>query len=135
MFPWFLVGKIGLVVVALGLLYGGYKVVGNHFKGIQNLETTISNERDRANRAEVSLGALEMTVDLREQFALDKATIRADSQARIDAIRDETNKDKAVLTDRERITKLSVAKPKLMERMGNRATEKIFNDLEVIYNN
>lgn len=125
-------GVAGLMLTGMGLW--AYRAVQNHFIGIDNIRVELGNERDRANRAEVSLGALEQTVALREQHALALTEIRAESQDKIDEIRDRSNKNKEVLEDKERLKRVAIAKPELVERMSNRATEKVFADLEDIFN-
>ena len=134
MMPWLLVGKLAGMAALAGLLLWGYTAARNHFISVDNLHVELSNERDRANRAEVSLGALQMTVDLREKHADELVTIRAESQARINAIREDTQKSKDVLEDRERLKQVTIAKPGLVEKLANKATRKVFDDLEAIYN-
>lgn len=132
--------SIKLIVYALGglVLAGGslwlYKTVQNHFISVDNLHTQISNERERAMRAEVSLGALEQTVQLRAAHSKELTKIRAASQAKIDTIRATTDKQKEVLQDRDRLKRVTIAKPGLVEKLANRATKRVFNDLEAIYN-
>ena len=124
---------VGGLILAGGLAWG-YRAVQNHFVGVENLHTEISNERDRANRAEVSLGALEQTVELRRSHAKELTRIRAESQGKIDQIRETTDKQKEVLQDRDRLKRVTIAKPGLVEKLANRATKRVFNDLEAIYN-
>lgn len=124
---------VGGLVLAGGSLWL-YKTVQNHFQSVANLQVQISNERERAYRAEVSLGALEQTVELREEHAKAVTAIRAESQTAIDTIRATTDKQKEVLQDKERLKRVTIAKPKLVEKLANRATGKVFENLESIYN-
>lgn len=128
---------IGFAVMGLVLAGGSlwlYKTVQNHFIGVDNIRVQLSNERERAMRAEVSLGALEQTVALRAAHSKELIKIRADSQAKIDTIRATTDKQKEVLQDRDRLKRVTIAKPGLVEKLANRATKRVFNDLEAIYN-
>lgn len=129
------IGGYALIgLVSVGGLYWGYSAARNYFIGVENLHTELSNERDRANRAEVSLGALQQTLALSKAHDAEKVRIRAESQEKIDQIRAEIKVEMAVLTDRQRFEKVTMAKPKLVERLANRATEKIFVDLENTFN-
>ncbi len=134
----FLTAKL-IMYAVIGLIgFGGlvwaYKAIGNHFIGIDNLQTQLSNTEARANRAEVSYGALQLTTKLRKEHSEALTIIRAESQGKIDTIRAETNKAKEVLEDTERLKRVTIAKPKLVEKLVNRASVKVFADLEAIYN-
>lgn len=105
-----------------------------HFNGIENLnqqltDTTISLEREK-----IKLQSLELTLKLKEEFNDEVERIRAESRHRIEMARQEAQKHKDILTDRERIIRLSRAKPDTMQRLGNAATEKRIKQLEDIIN-
>jgi len=131
---WKLIGYAAGAVLGLSVLAWAYTGVKNHLIGIDNLHVELSNERDRANRAEVSLAAERLVTSLREEQAEKLAQVRKEAQERIDTIRDEAQEQKDVLMDRARLERVTVAKPKLVEKLANRATERVFDDLEVIYN-
>jgi len=124
------------VIYLLGglLLFGGYRMIKNHFIGIDNLHVQLSNESDRANRAEVSLGALEQTLELKQAHADELVRIRAESQAAIDAQRTAARQEMKVLEDRERFNRVVIGKPKLVENLANKATERVFDELETTFN-
>ncbi len=134
----FLTAKL-IMYAVIGLIgFGGlmwaYKAIGNHFIGIDNLQTQLSNTEARANRAEVSYGALQLTTKLREEHSRALTAIRSEHQGKIDTIRTDTNKSKEVLEDRERLSRVTTAKSGLVQSRANKATKRVFDGLESTFN-
>ena len=129
-----LIKQAVIVLISGLLLFGGYRVIKNHFIGIDNLHVQLSNESDRANRAEVSRDALKLTMELKEAHAIALAQQREASQQKIDAIRKEAQEEMRVLEDRARLNRLVIAKPGLVENLSNKATKRVFDDLETTFN-
>jgi len=126
-------GAIGIVSVVLSMwLYGAVK---NHFNDINSLEEALANERIARNRVEVSLKAERETIALKEQHLKDLTAIRDAAQKQIDDIRTQAEKDKEVLYDRERFARVVEAKPELVEKLSNKATKRVFEELTTIINN
>ena len=121
-----LTGKlIGFAVGGLVLAGGSlwlYKTVQNHFISVDNLHVQLSNETNRANRAEVSLGALEQTLELRDAHTKEVTRIRAESQSVIDTIRTKARADMEVMEDRDRLSRRVIANPEAVQRLYNNAT-------------
>ena len=129
-----LIGYALAAMIGIGGLYWAYNAVQNYFIGIDNLRVTLSNEVARANRAEVSLGALEQTVALREAHTKELVRVRAESQAEIDSIRESAEKSKEVLRDRDKLSRVASGNSVAVTRLTNKATDKVFNELECIIN-
>jgi hypothetical protein len=136
--PVWLTGKlIGYALAGLfaaGLLTAGYVKVRNYFVSQDNLRVELSNATARANRAEVSLKAELIANQLREQHVNAIREIRAETQQEIAEIRDKAELNKEVLEDRARLSRVALAKPELVQKLSNRATRRVFNELETIYN-
>lgn len=119
----------------IALLSGGavlfvYSKVSDYFLGVANTRQTLANERILRERAEVSLAsevAARVQADAHQEM-LD--SLRQEHQDAMNALRDKADKDKDVLIDRERLTRLSLAKPGLVEKLGNAATRKRFEEIE-----
>ncbi len=121
-------------VMGIGGLYWLYNAAQNYFIGIDNLRVTLSNETARANRAEVSFGALEKTVALREAHTKELTRVRAESQAEIDSIRQQAENSKDVLRDRDKLGRVAIKNSEKVTELSNKATEKVFAKLECTIN-
>ena len=121
-------------VAMAGLLWWGYDTVRDHFIEQENLRTQVSNLTLELEREKMSRESMQMLQAVQEMHNMEMTGLRKESTDRINEARTETQKHKDVLADRERLARVSKAKPGLLSKLGNRATEKRFESLEAIYN-
>ena len=136
--PTWITGKIiGYLfgsLIGVAVLAWAYDAARDYFIGAENTRTELANEKAKRVAAELSRDSAIEMMDYKEKQRDEIDRIRAVAQSEITRIRNETQKYKDVLTDRERLQRLTLAKPKLVERLANRATEKRIKDLEAIFN-
>jgi len=115
-----------LVVLVLGggmIAAGGFLVKGQIDQRVE-AETELVAQETRAELAERQLE--------RVTTQLEQERTRQEELARdLQAARDRNNQTTEVLEDRERLTRLTQAKPGLIERQARRATTKVWKDIEV----
>jgi hypothetical protein len=124
---------IGLVLtVGLGK---GYVMVKNHFIEAENTRILLSNERIDHERTRAELTSLQSTVALEDAHREMLTQLQETHKAEMVVLREEANDAKEVLEDRDRLQRVSAAKHELVTKLANRASGKVFDDLEDIYNN
>ena len=137
--PIWLTGKLIVIalgsVFALGLGWKAYNMLGNHFVGVANLQQSLANERVEKERIQFKFSVLEATIEIEDAHRIVVEELRETYQAEMTVIREDSQKQKSVLADRERLNRLSKSNPSRLQRLGNRAGEARFNELEVIFNN
>ncbi len=115
-----------LVVLVLGggmIAAGGFLVKGQIDMRVA-AEVAASAERTRADLAETQRDRLERDIAAERER-------QAELQTELQAARDLEATTTEVLEDRERLTRLTQAKPGLIERQARRATTKVWTDIEV----
>ncbi len=128
------IGKLLSGIAVSALLVWGYSAVRNHFIEAENTRTQLSNMTIKYERERVSRESMEMVHAIEKTHDIEVAGLRAAATAEMAEIRKETQKHKDVLADRERLERLSKAKPGLLSKLGNKATKKRMEELENIYN-
>lgn len=115
-----------LVVLVLGggMMTGGFFLVKGQIDQRVAAEVSASAERTRADLAEDQRDRLERDLDTERER-------QAELQTELQAARDLEATTTEVLEDRERLTRLTQAKPGLIERQARRATTKVWADIEV----
>lgn len=115
-----------LVVLVLGggmIAAGGFLVKGQIDQRVE-AETELVAQETRAELAERQLE--------RVTTQLEQERTRQEELARdLQAARDRNNQTTEVLEDRDRLNRLTQAKPGLIERQARRATTKVWKDIEV----
>ena len=115
-----------LVVLVLGggmIAAGGWLVKGQIDMRVA-AEVSASAERTRADLAEHERDRLEEGIE-------DERERQAELQKELQAARDLEATTTEVLGDRERLSRLTQAKPSLIERQARRATTKVWETIEV----
>lgn len=113
-----LFGIIGILVVA------GYFVVSGQIDARVAAEITASSERTRADLSEKQIERLE--------FALENERERqARLQTDLQAARDLEAKTTEIVQDRDRVRRLTQAKPGLIEIKAQKATTAVWKAIEV----
>jgi len=136
--PVWLTGKVigyalaGLLTLGVGLKL--YSVVKNHFIDYRNTQTTLSNEMRLKERAISSYESLKLATELDKKHRTEMEAIKSQHTAEIEELRVKAEREKDVLRDRERMTRLAIEKPELVEKLVNRATKARFDELESIIN-
>ena len=136
--PVWLTGKVigyalaGLLTLGVGLKL--YSVVKNHFIDYRNTQTTLSNEMRLKERAISSYESLKLATELDKKHRTEMEAIKSQHTAEIEELRVKAEREKDVLRDRERMTRLAIEKPGLVEKLVNRATKARFDELESIIN-
>jgi len=136
--PVWLTGKVigyalaGLLTLGVGLKL--YSVVKNHFIDYRNTQTTLSNEMRLKERAISSYESLKLATELDKKHRTELEAIKSQHTAEIEELRVKAEREKDVLRDRERMTRLAIEKPGLVEKLVNRATKARFDELEIIIN-
>lgn len=102
---------------------GGFLVKGQIDQRVA-AEVAASAERTRADLAEQQRDRLERDLETERER-------QAELQTELQAARDLEATTTEVLEDRERLTRLTQAKPGLIERQARRATTKVWADIEV----
>ncbi len=124
--------------LAAAMLSGGllwaYRAVENHFIGVDNLRTQLFNVTQRANEEELARKLLEETNKINAAHDAYNEKNRIKHQDEIDSIYKKNQKDMKVLEDRDRFSRVTIAKPGLVQKLSNAATEKVFEDLENTFN-
>ena len=114
-----------LVVLVLGggMIGAGAFLVKGQIDMRVAAEVSASAERTRADLAERERDRLEEEID-KERGR------QAELQTELQAARDLEATTTEVLEDRERLSRLTQAKPGLIERQARRATTKVWTDIE-----
>jgi len=137
--PIWLTGKlIGMAVGSIIVIGIGLKVwnmIGNHFNAVENLQQSLANEKLEKERVTFQYEVLVATNEIEKDHEIAVEAIRESHQAEILEIRVESQEQKAVLEDRERLDRLTKLNPSRIERLANKATEARFNELEATFNN
>ncbi len=115
-----------LVVLVLGggMIGAGAFLVKGQIDMRVAAEVAASAERTRADLAEQQRDRLERDIAAERER-------QAELQTELQAARDLEASTTEVLEDRERLTRLTQAKPGLIERQARRATTKVWTDIEV----
>jgi hypothetical protein len=115
-----------LVVLVLGggMMTGGFFLVKGQIDQRVTAEVAASAERTRADLAEQQRDRLERDLDNERER-------QAELQTELQAARDLEANTTEVLEDRDRLQRLTQAKPGLIERQARRATTKVWTDIEV----
>jgi len=121
-------------LLASGLLWKAYDLARDHFINAANVQQQLSNERIAHERTQGELSSLQETNDLNDAHDAELVRIRSEHSAQMQMVREETEEAKQVLEDRERLQKVSAGRPTLVAKLANKATEKVFDDLEAIFN-
>jgi hypothetical protein len=126
-----------IVVILLATIFTwkGYNYMGDFFGQIADTKTKLSNERIKRERVDAELAVLRSTITLKEKHDAQIVALRKNYQDQMDALREEAAEQVKVLKDRERLERLTIAKPKLVERLANKATKDRLDELESVYNN
>ena len=130
-----LAGYVVAGLLASGVLLKVYSVVENYFTGVSNTRIELANERIKRERSDTSLALLRATVELQDEHDLVIEELRFQYDQDVDQLRLDAEAQIMVLEDRERLARVTSAKPKLVEKLANRATKERFNELETIINN
>jgi uncharacterized protein YlxW (UPF0749 family) len=115
-----------LVVLVLGggmIAAGGFLVKGQIDMRVA-AEVAATAERTRADLAEAQVDRLEDDIEQEQER-------QEELQKELQAARDLEATTTEVLEDRERLNRLTQAKPGLIERQARRATTKVWSDIEV----
>lgn len=114
-----------LVVLVLGggMMTGGFFLVKGQIDMRVAAEVSASAERTRADLAEHERDRLEEEIDKERER-------QAELQTELQAARDLEATTTEVLEDRERLNRLTQAKPGLIERQARRATTRVWTDIE-----
>lgn len=115
-----------LVVLVLGggmIAAGGFLVKGQIDQRVE-AETELVAQETRAELAEKQLERVER--ELTQERTRQEELVRD-----LQAARDRETQTTEVVEDRDRLTRLTQAKPGLIERQARRATTKVWNDIEV----
>ena len=88
-------------------------------------EVAASSERTRADLAEHQRDRLERDIDTERER-------QAELQTELQEARDLEATTTEVLEDRDRLQRLTQAKPGLIERQARRATTKVWSDIELV---
>ena len=115
-----------LVVLVLGggMIGAGVMLVKGQIDMRVAAEVAATAERTRADLAEQQVGRLETAIDSENER---QKVLTAELQA----ARDRENETTEVLEDRERLARLTQAKPGLLERLARRATTQVWEEIEV----
>jgi hypothetical protein len=106
------------------MIAAGYFLVNGQVDARVAAETSAVAERTRADLAEKQIERLEEAIENeRERQAV--------LQTELQAARTSESEATEVLEDRERLARLTGAKPDLLERMARRATTKVWEQIEV----
>ena len=114
-----------LVVLVLGggMIGAGAFLVKGQIDMRVAAEVSASAERTRADLAEHERDRLEEEIDKERER-------QAELQTELQAARDLEATTTEVLEDRERLSRLTQAKPGLIERQARRATTRVWTDIE-----
>ena len=115
-----------LVVLVLGggMMAGGFFLVKGQIDSRVAAEVAAGAERTRADLAERQRDRLEEDLE-QEHERQEELTLE------LQAARDREVQTTEVLEDRERLDRLTQAKPGLLERLARRATTQVWEDIEV----
>ena len=113
---------IVVVVLGGGMIAAGPFLVNGQIDSRVAAEVSATAERTRADLAEQQVARLEKAV-------ADERDRQADLQIELQAARDNETAATEVLEDRERLARLTGAKPELLERMAQRATTKVWEQI------
>ncbi len=113
---------IVVVVLGGGMIAAGAFLVNGQIDSRVAAEVSATAERTRADLAEQQVARLEKAV-------ADERDRQADLQIELQAARDNETEATEVLEDRERLARLTGAKPELLERMAQRATTKVWEQI------
>ena len=113
---------IVVVVLGGGMIAAGAFLVNGQIDSRVAAEVSATAERTRADLAEQQVARLEKAV-------ADERDRQADLQIELQAARDNETEATEVLEDRERLARLTGAKPERLERMAQRATTKVWEQI------
>ncbi len=115
-----------LVVLVLGggMIGAGAFLVKGQIDMRVNAEVAATAERTRADLAEQQVDRLEESIDAENERQ--EVLVRE-----LQAARDREDATTEVLADRERLERLTQAKPGLLERLARRATTRVWEEIEV----
>jgi hypothetical protein len=115
-----------LVVLVLGggMIGAGVMLVKGQIDMRVSAEVAATAERTRADLAEQQVGRLETAIDAESER---QKVLTSELQA----ARDREIQTTEVLEDRERLARLTQAKPGLLERLARRATTQVWEEIEV----
>ena len=115
-----------LVVLVLGggMIAAGAFLVNGQIDMRVAAEVSATAERTRADLAEAERDRLENNIEAERER---QEVLTAELQA----ARDREVQTTEVLEDRERLDRLTQAKPGLLERLARRATTQVWEDIEV----
>ena len=117
--------QVLLVVLVLGggmIAAGGFLVKGQIDQRVEAETQAVAQE----TRAELAERQLERVTDQLEQERTRQEELARDLQA----ARDRENQTTEVLEDRDRLDRLTQAKPGLIERQARRATTRVWEEIE-----
>jgi len=106
------------------MMAGGFFLVKGQIEARMVAEVAAVAERTRADLAEHERDRLEESID-------EERERQAELQTELQAARDLEATTTEVLEDRERLNRLTQAKPGLLERLARRATTQVWTDIEV----
>jgi hypothetical protein len=129
-----LIGYALGALLASGLLWKGYDLIRDNINAVEDAKMELTNERVRRERADVSLALLQNTVMLEDRHDIIVSELKSQFEADVARLRTENEDQIKVLVDRERLQRVTMAKPKLIEKMANKATQERFSELETIIN-
>lgn len=137
--PVWLTGKligygVGFLLVS-GIALKGYGFVKGLVFDFKDLNTKLANERIEKERTEFKYSALAAAVEREDRHRDDLRVLRESHSEQLTTIRDEKTAQKAVLEERERFSRLVDAKPGILQRLANKATQERFDELESLLNN
>jgi len=118
--------QVLLVVLVLGggMIGAGFFLVNGQIDMRVAAEVSATAERTRADLAEAERDRLENNIEAERER---QEVLTGELQA----ARDREDKTTEVLEDRERLNRLTQAKPGLLERLARRATTQVWEDIEV----
>lgn len=128
---------IGLGLLALALLGAALKIRATFAERdalLEERQQTISGLVQDVTIAEIEAKTARATVDemIESQKRIER--LQAEALAAQAQIRAEVRAQKAVIEDARRLERLTRAKPGLIERLANKATQERFDELEAAYN-
>ncbi len=118
--------QVLLVVLVLGggMIGAGFFLVNGQIDMRVAAEVAATAERTRADLAEAERDRLERNIDAERER---QEVLTRDLQE----ARDREDETTEVLEDRERLDRLTQAKPGLIERQARRATTRVWKDIEL----
>ncbi len=117
--------QVLLVVLVLGggMIAAGALLVNGQIDMRVAAEVSATAERTRADLAEAERDRLERNIEAERER-------QEELNLELQAARDREDETTEVLEDRERLDRLTQAKPGLIERQARRATTRVWKDIE-----